>query len=50
MAKDLLASPGARVSDVASEVGFDNFSYFSTVFKKTTGYTPGEYHSMITGM
>ena len=49
MAKELLSSPGARISDVASEVGFDNFSYFSTVFKKATGYTPGEYHAMIAG-
>ena len=49
VAKELLSSPGARVSDVASEVGFDNFSYFSTVFKKTTGYTPGEYHAMASG-
>ena len=49
VAKELLSSPGARVSDVASEVGFDNFSYFSTVFKKTTGYTPNEYHTMTTG-
>ncbi|WP_024864965.1 response regulator transcription factor [Butyrivibrio sp. FCS014] len=49
VAKELLASPGARISDVASEVGFDNFSYFSTVFKKTTGYTPNEYQAMATG-
>ncbi|MBO6197839.1 MAG: helix-turn-helix domain-containing protein [Butyrivibrio sp.] len=49
IAKELLSKPSARVSDVAAEVGFDNFSYFSTVFKKTTGYTPGEYHSMTTG-
>jgi two-component system response regulator YesN len=49
VAKELLASPGVRISDVASEVGFDNFSYFSTVFKKTTGYTPNEYHAMTTG-
>ncbi|WP_026492781.1 response regulator transcription factor [Butyrivibrio sp. XPD2002] len=49
IAKERLSSPGVRISDVAAEVGFDNFSYFSTVFKKTTGYTPGEYHAMTTG-
>ena len=48
-AKELLSSPTARISDVAANVGFDNFSYFSTVFKKTTGYTPGEFHTMTTG-
>ncbi|MCR5656928.1 MAG: response regulator [Butyrivibrio sp.] len=47
-AKELLANPAVRISDVATDVGFDNFSYFSTVFKKTTGYTPVEYHTMIT--
>ncbi|MBQ7615596.1 MAG: helix-turn-helix domain-containing protein [Butyrivibrio sp.] len=49
VAKELLANPNVRISDVAAEVGFDNFSYFSTVFKKTTGYTPNEYHAMTTG-
>ncbi len=43
-AKELLSAPGARVSDVATEVGFDNFSYFSTVFKKATGLSPNEYN------
>ncbi|MCR5669455.1 MAG: response regulator [Butyrivibrio sp.] len=48
-AKELLSVPSARISDVACEVGFDNFSYFSTVFKKTTGLTPVEYHAQVTG-
>ncbi len=48
-AKELLANPNVRISDVATEVGFDNFSYFSTVFKKTTGYSPGEYHANVNG-
>ena len=49
IAKEKLANPNVRISDVAAEVGFDNFSYFSTVFKKTTGLTPGEYHTQTTG-
>ncbi|WP_408071544.1 response regulator [Butyrivibrio sp. JL13D10] len=49
IAKERLSVPGVRISDVAVEVGFDNFSYFSTVFKKTTGQTPGEYHAAVTG-
>lgn len=41
-AKRLLAG-GTKVSEVAQEVGFDNFSYFSTVFKRQTGLSPNEY-------
>lgn len=42
-AKALLKNKEMRVSDVAIEVGFDNFSYFSTLFKKSTGMTANEY-------
>lgn len=42
-AKDLLQNPDIRVSDVAGEVGIDNYPYFSTMFKKYTGLTPNEY-------
>ena len=38
-----LLERGERVSDVAEEVGFDNFTYFSTMFKKYTGITPNQY-------
>ncbi|WP_249043358.1 helix-turn-helix domain-containing protein [Paenibacillus faecis] len=30
---------------VATESGFDNLSYFSTVFKKLTGETPNAYRA-----
>ncbi|WP_234118111.1 response regulator transcription factor [Clostridium hydrogenum] len=39
-AKDLLRNSDISISMAASEVGFDNFSYFSTVFKKITGVSP----------
>ena len=42
-AKILLKNKKLRISDVAVEVGFDNFSYFSTLFKKSTGMTANEY-------
>jgi len=42
-AKRMLRDPDVRVSDVAGAVGFDNFSYFSTIFKKEIGVTPQEY-------
>ena len=48
-AKELLSRADVRISDVATEVGFDNFSYFSTVFKKNTGLTPNEYHNQTNG-
>ena len=39
----LLKRGDVRVSDVAEAVGFDNFTYFSTLFKKYTGMTPNQY-------
>lgn len=46
-AKLLLRDPFRRVSEVAGEVGFDNFSYFSTLFKKYMGMTPNEYRKAL---
>ena len=43
-AKKLLMSPDIQISNVANQVGFDNFSYFSTVFKQTAGLTPRDFH------
>ena len=48
-AKRLLNSQEMKVSDVASEVGFDNFSYFSTLFKKEYDMTPNEYRKSRSG-
>ncbi len=42
-AKLLLRDPTVRIGDVAGAVGIDNFSYFTTVFKKEIGQTPQEY-------
>lgn len=42
-AKMLLRTTEHTVSDIATESGFDSFSYFSTVFKKVTGLTPVQY-------
>lgn len=42
-AKELLKSGEKSVSDVAEIVGFDNFSYFSTLFKKMVGVSPKNY-------
>ena len=34
---------GKSVTEAASEAGFDNLSYFSTLFKKMTGVSPSDY-------
>lgn len=43
-AKHLLVSePSTKVHDIASRVGFESDSYFSTVFKRFEGITPRQY-------
>lgn len=42
-AKRLLRDKDVLVSDVAEAVGFDNYSYFSTLFRKHVGMTPNEF-------
>ena len=39
----LLRDEANTISEVAAQVGFDNFSYFSTQFKKYAGLTPNEW-------
>ncbi|MFC5407157.1 helix-turn-helix domain-containing protein [Cohnella soli] len=45
MAKGMLIGSNASISLIATETGFDNLSYFSTVFKKLTGETPNSYRA-----
>lgn len=42
-AKKIMTVTNDSVTEVAMQVGFDNISYFSTVFKKYTGVSPAEY-------
>ncbi len=42
-AKRLLSNTDYSLLDIAIAVGFDNQSYFTSVFKKSTGVTPGQY-------
>jgi AraC-like DNA-binding protein len=42
-AKQLLASSSLPVTDIAYRTGFHDSNYFSRQFKKTTGFTPGDY-------
>lgn len=41
--KALLLSDNYSLSEISEAVGYDNQSYFSKVFKKTTGITPGKF-------
>lgn len=42
-AKTLLACTKMRMTDIAEHVGFDNASYFTTVFKQLNNLSPSEY-------
>ena len=42
-AKELLRDRNHTVKETALACGFDNLSYFTSVFKKYTGYLPGVY-------
>ena len=44
-AKNLLSKTSMTIFEVASEVGFTESQYFSTVFKQETGLTPSQYRS-----
>jgi two-component system response regulator YesN len=43
MAKKILVNEKVSLTDISMMVGFDGQSYFSKVFKKTTGVTPNKY-------
>jgi two-component system response regulator YesN len=46
-AKSLLKKTDMLISDISKKVGYDNFSNFSTIFKKKVGATPSQYRSSI---
>jgi two-component system response regulator YesN len=45
-AKELLKSPDLKILEVTEMVGFENATYFSTVFKKYTGMHPQKYRAL----
>lgn len=42
-AKDLLSTTGLTISEISEKVGFNQYIYFSKVFKKTVGISPSSY-------
>lgn len=44
-AKEMLRNTDRRSSEIAFDVGYNDSHYFSYLFKKNTGMTPGEYRS-----
>lgn len=48
-AKRLLLTTSLSVSEVAGNVGYDNISYFSTVFRKHTGMSPVDWRTASQG-
>jgi AraC-like DNA-binding protein len=45
--RQLLASGDRKVSDIALDCGFEDYNYFTKVFKKTVGITPREYRKRV---
>jgi two-component system response regulator YesN len=46
-AKELLRTTPLRSADIAYQVGYNDPHYFSSVFKKHTGYSPIEFRSQV---
>jgi AraC-like DNA-binding protein len=46
-AKNLLVSTDKSISEIGFELGYNEKSYFSSVFKKKTGQTPTEFREEI---
>ena len=44
-ARELLCSTALKSTDIASLVGYNDPHYFSTVFKKNSGFSPSEFRS-----
>ncbi|MBL8543208.1 MAG: helix-turn-helix domain-containing protein [Hyphomonadaceae bacterium] len=49
-AKHLLESDRSSVQSIASAVGYDDVSFFRTLFKRNTGMTPADYRTRFASM
>ena len=48
-ALEFLADPACRVNEVACKVGISDTRYFSTLFKRYTGFTPSRFRKIVEG-
>lgn len=46
-AKELLTISGMRSYEISYKIGYENPTYFSSIFKRTTGLTPTEYRKNV---
>ena len=46
-AKDFMVTKQLSLSEISYKVGYNDAAYFTRIFKKTTGLTPGEYRKSI---
>lgn len=46
-AKQLLAEPHQRITDISYEIGYADHPHFTKTFKKVTGLTPSEYREKL---
>ena len=42
-AKEMLQSGSFTLPEISSNLGYDNYGYFSIIFKRYYGITPGKY-------
>ena len=47
--KELLTNSSSSIKEIAFQMGYDNYEYFFTVFKRLSGMTPAEYRSLTRG-
>jgi AraC-like DNA-binding protein len=45
-ARELLSVTSMPIKEIALELGYESIDYFSTLFKKQTGATPGQFRNM----
>jgi AraC-like DNA-binding protein len=49
-ARELLSVTSMPIKEIALELGYESIDYFSTLFKKQTGTTPGQFRNMGRGI
>lgn len=48
-AKQLLANPRYKITNISTQVGYSNGNYFGKIFKKQVGMSPSEYRDKMMG-